>query len=228
MRKALGDWGFDGLKIDGQHLNGARPATTRRTTTRTRGIGRGLPEFCKTIYETARAISRTRWSSSAPAAPAYSFFTLPYMNMPSPPIRVLLAGAAQGQDAEGADGRRVAYSGDHVELSEGGDDFASTVGVGGVVGHQVHLAADRRARRTRLLLTPSASSDMGAVDQALQREAALAGRLSRRLYDIGFDRPEAHAIRKDGALYYAFYANASRDRSSCAASSGALPRHATT
>lgn len=27
------------------------------------------------------------------------------------------------------------------------------------------------------------------------------------LYDIGFDRPEGHVIRKDGALYYAFYAD---------------------
>ena len=26
------------------------------------------------------------------------------------------------------------------------------------------------------------------------------------LYDIGFDRPETHAIRKDGSMYYAFYA----------------------
>jgi alpha-galactosidase len=27
------------------------------------------------------------------------------------------------------------------------------------------------------------------------------------LYDIGFDRPEAHAIRKGGAMYYSFYAD---------------------
>ena len=26
------------------------------------------------------------------------------------------------------------------------------------------------------------------------------------LYDIGFDRPEAHVVRKGGALYYAFFA----------------------
>ena len=26
------------------------------------------------------------------------------------------------------------------------------------------------------------------------------------LYDIGFDRPEAHAIRKGGEMYYAFFA----------------------
>ena len=27
------------------------------------------------------------------------------------------------------------------------------------------------------------------------------------LYDIGYSRPEAHVIRKDGTLYYAFYAS---------------------
>ena len=26
------------------------------------------------------------------------------------------------------------------------------------------------------------------------------------LYDIGFDRPEAHAIRKSGKMYYSFFA----------------------
>jgi alpha-galactosidase len=26
------------------------------------------------------------------------------------------------------------------------------------------------------------------------------------LYDVGFDRPESHAIRKDGQMSYAFYA----------------------
>jgi alpha-galactosidase len=27
------------------------------------------------------------------------------------------------------------------------------------------------------------------------------------LYDIGFDEPECHVIRKDGKMYYAFYAD---------------------
>jgi alpha-galactosidase len=27
------------------------------------------------------------------------------------------------------------------------------------------------------------------------------------LYDIGFDRPEAHAIQKNDTMYYAFYAD---------------------
>jgi alpha-galactosidase len=28
-----------------------------------------------------------------------------------------------------------------------------------------------------------------------------------QLYDIGFDKPEAHVIRKDKTMYYAFFAN---------------------
>jgi alpha-galactosidase len=38
-------------------------------------------------------------------------------------------------------------------------------------------------------------------DKMLSRGEYLGG-----LYDMGFDKPEAHAIRKDGRLYYAFYA----------------------
>jgi alpha-galactosidase len=33
------------------------------------------------------------------------------------------------------------------------------------------------------------------------------GEYRGELYDIGFDRPEAHAIAKDGAMYYTFYAD---------------------
>jgi alpha-galactosidase len=32
------------------------------------------------------------------------------------------------------------------------------------------------------------------------------GQYQGQLYDIGFDRPEGHAISKDGAMYYTFYA----------------------
>ena len=37
--------------------------------------------------------------------------------------------------------------------------------------------------------------------QMLSRGEYLGG-----LYDIGFDRPEAHAIRKSGKMFYAFFA----------------------
>ncbi len=34
------------------------------------------------------------------------------------------------------------------------------------------------------------------------------GQYLGRLYDIGFDAPETHAIRKDQTMYYAFFAKA--------------------
>ncbi len=42
---------------------------------------------------------------------------------------------------------------------------------------------------------------------ALYKEKMLPlGTYRGELYDIGFDRPETHAIEKDGRLYYAFFA----------------------
>lgn len=46
---------------------------------------------------------------------------------------VELAGAAEGQELQG-DQSRLAYYGDHVELTDGGDDFASQIGIGAVIG----------------------------------------------------------------------------------------------
>ena len=40
----------------------------------------------------------------------------------------------KGKTLKALVGDRLAYFGDHVEMSEGGTDFASTFGVGGVIG----------------------------------------------------------------------------------------------
>ena len=62
------------------------------------------------------------------------------------------------------------------------------------------------AQRNRLDLTPDKEEIwqkwIGLYNaQMLSRGEYLGG-----LYDIGFDRPEAHAIRKSGKMYYAFFA----------------------
>jgi alpha-galactosidase len=41
---------------------------------------------------------------------------------------------SKGKTLKALAGDRIAYFGDHVELSDGGEDFASTFGVGGVIG----------------------------------------------------------------------------------------------
>ena len=50
----------------------------------------------------------------------------------------------------------------------------------------------------------------------LQQQMLSRGEYLGGLYDIGFDRPEAHAIRKSGKMFYAFFAPMWRAGSRCA------------
>jgi len=70
VRKALGEWGYDGLKIDGQHLNGApacfAPAHGHASP---EDASEGVPAFFKAIWEAAIATRPDAVSRSARAAP---------------------------------------------------------------------------------------------------------------------------------------------------------------
>ena len=55
MRKIIGDWGFEGLKIDGQHLNGVAPCyNPAHKHARPEESVEKLQDFWKAIYDTAR------------------------------------------------------------------------------------------------------------------------------------------------------------------------------
>jgi alpha-galactosidase len=47
---------------------------------------------------------------------------------------------------------------------------------------------------------------LGEAARAVQTEAALQSEYLGELYDIGFDVPETHAMRKGTKMYYSFYA----------------------
>ncbi len=102
-------------------------------------------------------------------------------------------------------GRGASFAGDHVELSTGGEDFASTVGVGAVISTKFTWPADPKPKDS-FLLTPERER-LWAKWIALYNERQLPRGIYRgELYDIGFDRPEAHVVESAGRLYYAFYA----------------------
>ena len=75
-------------------------------------------------------------------------------------------------------GDSIPYFGDHVELSDGGDDFASTVGVGGVVGTQfvLPLLAEKPSKSD---LTPSREKEFELASH-LSRKNALTRPISRK------------------------------------------------
>ena len=141
VRKILVDWGFDGLKLDGQHMNGVpacyNPAHHHK---RPEDSVEALPDFFREIYDAAQSAKPGSLVEFCPCGTAYSFFTMPHFNMsvasdPTSSFQV----RSKGKTIKGLMGDDVPYFGDHVELSDNHDDFASTLGIGGVVGTQFVL-----------------------------------------------------------------------------------------
>jgi alpha-galactosidase len=112
---------------------------------------------------------------------------------------------SKGKTLKALHGDSTAYFGDHVELSTGRDDFASTIGVGGVVGTEFTWPPGAGGR-TRGELTPGKEQTWAKWIQIYRDKMLSRGEYLGDLYDIGFDRPETHAIRKAENMYYSFYA----------------------
>jgi alpha-galactosidase len=207
VRKILGEWGFDGLKLDGQHMNAVpscyNPAHHHKTP---EDSVEALPDFFREIYETARSVKPDALVEFCPCGTAYSFFTMPHFNMsvasdPESSFQI----RPKGKTLKALMGDNIPYFGDHVELSDGANDFASTVGVGGVVGTQFVLPNLVKKHSTSDL-TPEREKVFEKWLQIYKEKMLSRGEYLGELYDIGFDRPEAHAIRKGGEMYYAFFA----------------------
>jgi alpha-galactosidase len=207
VRKILGDWGFDGLKLDGQHMNAVpacyNPAHHHK---RPEDSAEALPDFFRELYETARSVKPEALVEFCPCGTAYSFFTMPHFNMsvasdPESSFQI----RSKGKTLKALMGDNVPYFGDHVELSDGASDFASTVGVGGVVGTQFVLPNLVKKHSTSDL-TPEREKVFEKWLTIYKDKMLSRGEYLGDLYDIGFDRPETHVIRKGGEMYYAFFA----------------------
>ena len=207
VRKILVDWGFDGLKLDGQHMNGV-PAcyNPAHHHAQPEDSVEALPDFFRAIYDTAQSVKPGALVEFCPCGTGYSFFTMPHFNMsvasdPESSFQV----RSKAKTLKALMGDNVPFFGDHVELSDGGNDFASTIGVGGVVGTQFVLPSEVQ-KKSRSVLTLEREKDFEKW-LAIYREKMLSrGQYLGQLYDIGFDVPETHVIRKDQTMYYAFFA----------------------
>jgi alpha-galactosidase len=61
-------------------------------------------------------------------------------------------------------------------------------------------------KKKRGLLTPEKEVLWAKWTKLYDEKRLSQGEYLGRLYDIGFDRPEAHVVRKGDSLYYAFFA----------------------
>jgi alpha-galactosidase len=207
VRKILVDWGFDGLKLDGQDMNGV-PAcyNPAHHHPQPQDSVEALPDFFRAIYDTAQSVKPGALVEFCPCGTAYSFFTMPHFNMsvasdPESSFQV----RSKAKTLKALMGDTIPFFGDHVELSDGGNDFASTVGVGGVVGTQFVLPS-LVEKRSKSDLTPAREKEFEKWLRIYREKMLSKGQYLGQLYDIGFDKPETHVIRKDQTMYYAFFA----------------------
>jgi alpha-galactosidase len=207
VHRILGTWGYAGLKIDGQQLNGVAPCyNPAHHHERPEESVEGLQDFLAALYATAMRIDPQAVMELCPCGTGFSFFNLPSVNhTPASDPESSWQVRLKGKTLKALMGPSAPFAGDHVELSDGGDDFASTVGIGAIVSTKFTWPNDPKPKDS-FLLTPEREA-LWRKWIALYNERMLPQGIYRgELYDIGFDLPEGHVVAKDGRLYYAFFA----------------------
>ncbi|MFO7671502.1 MAG: alpha-galactosidase [Bacteroidales bacterium] len=200
------EWGFDGLKMDGQHMNAVPPDFNwERPLEYPEKSIEMLPQFFKSVYDAAREKRPHAVIENCPCGTCMSFYNMPYTNQvvssdPTSSWQIRLKGKTYKAIMP-----QTAYYGDHVELSDGGTDFASSFGIGAVLGTKFTWPADNPNQQESQLLTPEKERSWKKWfslyhEKMLSREEYLGA-----LYDIGYDRPETHVIAKGDTLFYAFF-----------------------
>ncbi|MFZ0319056.1 MAG: glycoside hydrolase family 36 protein [Candidatus Sulfotelmatobacter sp.] len=212
--KFIRDWGFDGSKLDNIYsvpkcYNPAHHHKSPQDSVNAMG------DIYKEIFQTTRALKPQSVTQSCPCGTPPSLAWLPFMDqaVTADPVgagqvrrRIKMYKALLGPES--------AVYGDHVELSamtkvgndwkEHGDDFASTIGTGGVVGTKF-VWPDPGPKFKDVNLTP-AKEERWKKWIGLYNEKMLSKGDFEDLYVTGYDTPEAYAIAKDGKMYYAFFA----------------------
>jgi alpha-galactosidase len=207
VRKFLGEWGYAGLKIDGQHLNSVAPCyNPAHRHARPEESVEKLQDFFQAIYQAAMRINPEAVIELCPCGTSYSFFNFRSFNQaPASDPESSWQVRHKGKTLKALMGPSAAFAGDHVELSSGGDDFASTVGVGGIISTKFTWPRDPKPKDSFLL--SAAREPIWRKWIALYNERQLPlGTYRGELYDIGFDKPETHVVQKSDRFYYAFYA----------------------
>jgi alpha-galactosidase len=213
VTKIIGDWGFEGIKLDGQHLNAVAPCyNPAHHHASPDDAVEGLATFWQKIHDAAHAANPDAVVELCPCGTAFAFHNLPATDQypASDPLSSWQV-RSKGKSVKALMGARSSYAGDHVELSDGGDDFASSVGVGAVISTKFTWPKDTEHPAEPLppggfVLTPQREALWRRWAELYTTHMLPKGEYLGALYDIGFDRPEAHAIAKDGAQYYTFYA----------------------
>ena len=206
LKMFLQTWNFDGLKIDGQHLNCCLPDFNEAT-----GLDDpyAAPEQMYTyfgkVYDEARAMKPDAVIQVCPCGCAVNYWLVPQINQAVASDPMSSKQVRMKRKAYAAMAPNLAYYGDHVELTDGGVDFASQIGTGSVIGTKFTYPEDNPDwTEGPFKLTPEKEALIRKW-MKIYKENNLARGEYLNLYTWGFDYPEGHVIRQNDALYYSFY-----------------------
>ncbi|MBE9512186.1 MAG: alpha-galactosidase [Bacteroidetes bacterium] len=213
--KFIKDWGFDGHKLDAYYV--VPPCYNPEHNHKYPGESyEDLPKMLKAIYETSKSIKPYSVTEICNCGVPQDFFQSIYIDQPvtSDPTsveqsrrRVKLIKALWGPDAPAYTDhvehiRLEADMNDKSDTAKVGQDFATSMGPGGVIGtkftwpggpENMQLTGDREKHWQKWF--------------KLYNEKMLSKGNYLNLYDIIYDKPESHVINKGENYYYAFYAD---------------------
>ncbi len=209
------DWGFDGHKLDFSYTVPACYNRKHHHKSPNESI-EAVGDIYKIILETTRALKPNSVTQACPCGTPPSLAWLPYID------QAVTADPVESRQVrlrtkmyKALLGPQAAVYGDHVELTEvelrntaqevdKGRDFASEVGVGAVLGTKFTWP-DYGPKFKIVELTPEKEAHWKKWIDLYQAKMLSRGEFLD-LYTYGYDSPEAYAIKKDGCMYYAFYA----------------------
>ncbi len=207
LKRFMVTWNFDGLKLDGQHMNCCPPDHNQASQLEyPEQAIELLPTYFKQIYDVARSYKPDAVIQNCPCGCAINFFNIPYMNQavasdPTSSFQVRLKNKAYRAITQ-----NLAYYADHIELSDNGDDFGTQIGIGGVIGSKFTYPKDNPHVKGSYLLTPE-KEKLYKKWVGIYNEKMISKGTYLNLYDIAYDKPETHVLQKGDTLYYSFYAD---------------------
>src|SRR5680860_1483239 len=204
----MNGYGFDAFKMDGQHMNGVLPDYNPDLELAYPEVSvEKLPEFFQMIYDETRQIKPNAVIENCPCGTCMSYYNMASMNqaVSSDPLSSWQI-RHKGKTYKALI-PKTAYYGDHVELSDNANDFATSFGIGAVLGTKFTWPKDNPEASDSFLLTPEKEKVWKKWFSLYNEKMLSKEKYLGSLYDIGYDKPETHVIEKDGNLYYAFYAD---------------------
>lgn len=207
VHRFISEYDFDGLKLDGQHLNAVSPDYSENHPHDPELAVRELPNYFKMIFEESLSIKPQAVIQNCPCGTCMSFYNMPYTNQvvssdPTSSWQIRTKGLVYRAIIP-----NTAYFGDHVELSDNGDDFASSFGIGAVLGTKFTYPRNNPNVKGDYLLTPEKEEVWKKWFSLYDEKMLSTGEYIGGLYDIGYFAPETHVIEKEDKMYYAFYAD---------------------